>query len=288
MGKNSKYEFKNSFRDYLGITLGTLIMAFAFNSFSVPNKIAPGGFSGLATVLYHVTGLPVGVITWVLTVPVFFVGVKVLGGRFGIKTLYATTLFSVGVDAIMRTPAVTHDIFLASVFGGVVLGLGVGTVLKFGATTGGTDLLAAILHRGFRGLSVGMWLMIVDTVVIIIAGIAFQNFEITLYSSLTLFLSMKMIDLIQEGFSYAKAFYIISDKGEELGRIIVEEMGRGVTLLSAKGAYTGADRQVIMCVVHRSQIFKLKDVVRTVDPRAFVILSDVYEVLGEGFKKIEE
>jgi uncharacterized membrane-anchored protein YitT (DUF2179 family) len=272
---------------YIGITLGTLIMAFGFNSFSIPNKIAPGGFSGLATVVYHLTGYPVGLVTLIFTIPLFYAAFKLLGGRFGIKTFYGTILFSISVDVLMRTPPITDDLFLASVFGGVILGAGVGVVFKFGGTTGGTDLLASIMHKYFRGISIGTWLMIIDSVVVVLAGLVFRNIEITLYSTLTMFLSMKVIDVIQEGISYAKAFYIISTKADEIAQAIMDDLERGVTLLEAKGGYTRESRSVVFCVVHRSQIFQMKSIVKDVDPQAFVILGDVYEVLGEGFKNFE-
>lgn len=287
MVKKYVKSYGDEIKSYLGITLGTLIMAFGFNSFSIPNKIAPGGFSGLATVLYHLTGYPVGLVTLIFTIPLFFVTFKLLGGRFGVKTFYGTVLFSLNVDLIMKTPAFTHDIFLASVFGGVILGAGVGVVFKFGGTTGGTDLLASILHKYFRGISIGTWLMVIDSMVVLFAGLVFRDMEISLYSTLTLFLSMKVIDVIQEGISYAKAFYIISPKAEDIAQAILTQMNRGVTLLNGHGGYTGEQRSVVFCVVHRSQIFQMKDIVKEVDPGAFVILGDVYEVLGEGFKNME-
>ncbi|MBF7096710.1 YitT family protein [Alkalibacter mobilis] len=277
---------KTEIKSYLGITLGTMIMAFGFNSFSVPNKIAPGGFSGLATVLYHLTGYPVGLMTLIFTIPLFYIAFKLLGGRFGIKTFFGTILFSLNIDLFMRTPPFTHDVFLASVFGGVILGAGIGVVFKFGGTTGGTDLLASILHKFFKGISIGTWLMIIDSMVVVFAGIVFKDIEISMYSTLTLFLSMKVIDLVQEGISYAKAFYIISEKSEEISRGIMTELDRGATILNGKGAYTGSERSVVYCIVHRAQVSQMKDLVKEIDPHAFVILGDVYEVLGEGFKKI--
>jgi len=143
------------------------------------------------------------------------------------------------------------------------------------------------MHKYFRGISVGTWLMLIDFMVVITAGVAFKNMEISLYSTLTLYLSMKMIDLIQEGISYAKAFYIISRNSDEIGKAIIAELDRGVTMLSGRGGYTGEDKEVVFCIVHRAQVFQMKDIVKKIDPNAFVILADVYEVLGEGFKKIE-
>ncbi|NTW72048.1 MAG: YitT family protein [Eubacteriaceae bacterium] len=273
--------------DYVGISVGCMIMALGFNSFCVPNKIAPGGFSGLATVLYYITGYPIGLVTLAFTIPLFIISIKLLGIKFGAKTFYGTILFSICIDLIVRTPRITDDLFLAAVFGGVLLGLGIGVVFKFGGTTGGTDLLAAIMHRYFSGISIGTWLMAIDFVVVVIAGVVFGNIEISMYSALTLYLSMKMIDLIQEGISYAKAFYIISPKSEEIAQAIFDELDRGVTTLKGRGMYTGKDKDVLFCIVHRSQVFKMKDIVRYIDPKAFMILADVYEVLGEGFKKID-
>lgn len=274
--------------DYIGIAFGCMIMALAFNSFSVPNKIAPGGFSGLATVIYYFTDFPIGIITLILTLPLFFISIKLLGAKFGTKSFFGTVFFSICVDFIVKTPALTEDLFLASVFGGLLLGIGMGIIFRFGGTTGGTDLLATLLNYFFKGISIGTWLLIIDFIVVIIAGVAFKQVEIALYSILTIYLNMRIIDLIQEGINYAKVFYIISKDYEKIAHTIIDELDRGVTILKGTGMYTKKDMNVIFCIVHRSQIYRMKEIVKSIDINAFVILADVHEVLGEGFKNIDK
>jgi len=273
--------------DYLAISIGCMVMALGFNSFFVPNKIAPGGFSGLATVIYYFTGLPIGMVTLILTIPLFIVSIKLLGAKFGLKSFYGTIFFSICIDFIVRTPPITDDVFLSSVFGGILLGIGIGSVFRFGGTTGGTDLLATIMNHYFKGISISSWLLVIDSIVVIIAGIAFKNIEITLYSILTIYITMRLMELIQEGISYAKAFYIISNKSDDIAIAIFNDVDRGVTTLRGKGMYTKEDKDVLFCVVNRYQVFQMKEVIRSIDPGAFVILADVHEVLGEGFKNID-
>ncbi|MFZ7119454.1 MAG: YitT family protein [Eubacteriaceae bacterium] len=274
--------------DYIGIAFGSIIMALAFNSFSVPNKIAPGGFSGLATVIYYFTSFPIGIITLILTLPLFFISIKLLGAKFGIKSFFGTVFFSICIDFIVKTPPLTKDLFLASVFGGLLLGIGMGIIFRFGGTTGGTDLLATLLNSFFTDISIGTWLLIIDFIVVIIAGVAFKQVEIALYSILTIYINMRIIDLIIEGINYAKAFYIISKDYEKIAHTIIDELDRGVTILKGTGMYTKQDTNVIFCIVNRSQIYKMKEIIKSIDINAFVILADVHEVLGEGFKNIDK
>lgn len=287
MRRNLK-NISRSLIDYFAISIGCIIMAFGFNSFIVPCKIAPGGFSGLATVIYYFTGFPIGIVTLIMTIPLFFVSIKLLGAKFGVKSFYGTILFSISIDAIVKTPPLVTDVFLASIFGGILLGIGMGIIFRFGGTTGGTDLLAAIINHFFKGITIATWLLVIDFIVVVIAGVAFKQIEVALYSILTIYISMRLIDLIQEGISYAKAFYIISDKSEIIGKKIIDDLDRGVTTLKGKGMYTGNDKDVLFCIVHRAQVFQMKEIVRSIDENAFVILADVHEVLGEGFKKIQD
>jgi len=273
--------------DYLGISIGCMLMAFSFNSFFVPSKIAPGGFSGLATVIYQFTGFPIGISTLILTIPLFVVLIKLLGSKFGAKSFYGTIFFSLCIDFIVLTPQLTNDIFLDSIFGGILLGIGIGIIFRFGGTTGGTDLLAAILHHLFKGIPISSWLLLIDSIVVFIAGIAFRDIEVALYSILTIYISMRLIDVIQEGISTTKAFYIISKDSEKIAQTIIRDLSRGVTTLRGKGMYTNEEKDVLLCVVNRSQVFQLKDIVRSIDTNAFVILADVHEVIGEGFKNID-
>ena len=274
--------------DYIGISIGCMIMAVAFNSFFVPARIAPGGFSGLAAVLYQFTNFPIGITTLILTIPLFIISIKLLGAKFGAKSFYGTIFFSLCIDFIVKSPQLTDDLFLSSVFGGILLGIGIGIIFRFGGTTGGTDLLAAIMYHYVKRIPISTWLLIIDCIVVVIAGIAFQDIEIALYSILTIYINMRLMDVIQEGVSYSKAFYIISNKPAEITQMIMKDLDRGVTTLRGKGGYTNEDKDVLLCIVNRAEVFQLKDIVRSIDPNAFVILADVHEVIGEGFKNIDQ
>lgn len=273
-----------TFIEYLGITIGCALMAMSLSAFTVPNKIAPGGVSGLATVIFYLTNIPVGITMLVFNIPLFILGIKILGRGVGIKTLYGTIMVSVFIDYIIILPTFTTDLLLASVFGGIILGVGLGIVFRFGGTTGGTDLAAAIINKYFPGFTIGTLLMIIDFFVVLVAGLVFKQAEISLYSLISLFTSIKVMDFIQEGLGYAKAFFIISNNPEKISKIVIQELDRSVTSLSGHGMYTREERQVLLCVVHRAQVNRLKELVHAVDPRAFVILTEVREVLGEGFK----
>ncbi|HHT50659.1 MAG TPA: YitT family protein [Eubacteriaceae bacterium] len=284
---NLKFPGEKKFKivfEYLGITIGCIFMAISLNAFTVPNKIAPGGVSGLSTVIFYITKIPVGITMLALNIPLFILGIKTLGKGVGIKTLYGTIALSIFVDYILIIPTFTADLLLASVYGGIILGLGLGIVFRFGGTTGGTDLAAAIVNKYIPGFTVGTILMVIDFFVVLIAGLVFKQAEISLYSLISLFISIKVMDFVQEGLGYAKAFFIISNHPEEISKVVIEELDRSVTSLSGQGMYTKENREVLLCVVHRAQVNRLKELVHGVDSKAFVILTEVREVLGEGFK----
>ncbi|NLU36594.1 MAG: YitT family protein [Clostridiales bacterium] len=267
--------------EYLLIVIGSLLTALSFNFFFIPNKIAPGGLSGIATVLYHIFRFPVGATTLVLNVPLFIAGIRQLGGHFGIRTLLATILLSVFID-IVKVPVLTDDSLLASIYGGFLMGLGLGIIFRMNATTGGTDLFAKIIHKYFPSISVAWVLFAVDFIVVVMAAILLGPSK-GLYAIVALAVSARVMDLVQEGLNAAKAFFIISDHAEEISKRIMEEMDRGVTMLDGRGAYTGNEKNVILCVIRRTQITQLKDLINEIDPKAFVLVADVREVMGEGF-----
>lgn len=271
-------------RDYIGITVGVVIMALGLDMFLVPNKIAAGGVSGIATLLYYLFRVPVGMAMLLINVPLFLTAIKTLGFGFGVRSLYGTIALSVAVDLLApHVPVPTHQPLLASIYGGIAVGIGLGLVFRYKATTGGTDLAAAIVNKYLVWASVGLILFGIDAMVIIAAGYVF-NAELALYALLTVFLTARVIDVVQEGFGSAKAALIISDNAEEIGQAILEKLDRGATALHGTGFYTGTDKKVILSVVTRAEISSLKELVHQIDPRAFVILTDVHEVLGEGFK----
>lgn len=272
-------------REYLFILVGCLITAFGLDMFLVPNKIAAGGVSGIATIVYYVAHLPVGIVMLVINVPLFLAGIKKLGMGFGIRSLVGTIFLSLFVDLLAPIlPVPTKDPLLASIYGGIIVGIGIGIVFRNKGTTGGTDLAAAIVNNYMR-MSVGVVLFVIDASVIVAAGIVFKSAELALYALLTVFLTARVIDIVQEGFGYAKAAVIISEKPAEVAAAILSQLDRGATALHGKGLYTGKEKDVILAVVTRAEISNLKELVHSIDPHAFVILTDVHEVLGEGFKR---
>lgn len=271
--------------EIIGVTIGVLLLALGLDMFLIPNKIAAGGVSGIATILHYLFGAPVGVAILALNIPLFAMGIYRLGLHFGFRSLYGTIMLSLAVDLLAPVlPVPTDDILLASLYGGVLTGLGMGLVFRFRGTTGGTDLAAAVL-RTYTGVNIGQLLFLVDGAVVLAAGIAFRSAELAMYALITIFITAWLIDLVQEGISYAKAFLIISEHPAEIAEAILAGLDRGATAWSARGVYTGAQREVLLSVVNRAEVTRLKDIVHGVDPRAFVILADVHEVLGEGFKK---
>ena len=285
---------------YLVIALGSVLAGFAIDAFLVPYKIASGGVSGLSTVIYYVSNktLPVGILMLAMNIPLFFAGYHVIGLKFLIRTGFATIVLSLAIDFMMpyitslvlpymQLNGVTPDLLLFSIVGGVLLGLGLGLVIKFEATTGGSDMLAMILNRKFPGMTVGNLLLIIDFFVVATATIVFRSVLLGLYSVVTIFLSSRVIDLVVEGISYSKAFYIFSDKSVEISKRLMSEVSRGVTFLNARGAYRDKPLDVLLCVVQRSQLPKVKAIVKEIDRHAFVMLMEANEVLGEGFRELK-
>ncbi len=292
----------NFFKVYLLITFGAAITALAINIFLVPYKIAPGGLSGLATVIYYLSGgrFPVGATMLVINIPLFLMGYKFIGRHFFVRTLYGTIILSVIIDLTETYmgdlakkllvneagSASTPDILLYSIIGGFLSGIGLGIVLKMEATTGGTELAAKLLKKPIKNLTIGQILLTIDALIIIFAIIAFNSVLIGLYSLVSLYITTKIIDAMVEGVDYARAVLIISEKQEEIAKRIISEMDRGVTELKGRGVYSGKDKNVLLCVLSRNEILQLKEIVHELDSNAFMILADVREVLGEGFNGV--
>jgi len=272
---------KQKIKDYALITVGVAVAVCGLNLFLVPNKIAAGGISGIATILYYELRIPLGYSIAALNIPLFAFGLKIVGKSFAIRTAYALALYS-ALAAFMPVPE-SGDIFLGCVYGGVLMGAGIGLVVRMGGSTGGTDMAARILSSKSKNISVAAFVFAIDFVVISAAGIVFEP-EAALYAIASLYVSTKLIDFFTVGLSEAKAFYIISDKNAEIADAIIKTMDRGVTSLSAKGVYSGKDKTMLLCVLKwRTEGPRLKRLVKSIDEKAFVIVADVKEVLGEGF-----
>lgn len=269
----------------IGIGIGVFLMAMGLAFFLEPNIIAPGGVTGFAIVIKKVSNIPVYITNLVINIPLFIIGIITLGKNFGWKTLYATALLSLFLKVI-PAQAVTPDLLLSSIFGGLITGIGLGIVFKLGGTTGGTDLAGSILNKVFPSIGISTFMMTIDLLVVAFAGIVDMKVETSLYSIISLFVSIKVIDLILEGIGYLKGFLIITNKPEEISAKIMQDLNRGVTLFKGKGMYTKEEKDVLLCVVNRSQFSKIKEIVNKIDKDAFIMVTEVSEVLGEGFEEI--
>lgn len=275
---------KTKIKDYAYMTIGVAIAVAGLNLFLVPHKIAAGGVSGIATVLYHLFDFNIGLTIAVLNIPLFLLGYKKMGKTFAIRTAYSLALYSVLAEIIPADIFLTKDIILGCVYGGVLMGVGLGIVIKVGGSTGGSDMAGVILHSHFKTFSISTFVFMIDFLVIGSAALLFDDPSLALYAIASLYISTKIMEFISVGLSAAKAFYIISDKNDEIADLIIKKMDRGVTAISAKGVYTGRDKTMLMCVIQwRTEGARLKHLVKSVDPHAFVIVGDVKEVLGEGF-----
>ena len=266
------------------ITLGAVIYALAFDWFVAPNQIAMGGVTGLAQIVNAlVPVLPVGVLSILVNVPLFLAGWRLLGGRLLVSSLYAMAVSSLAIDVIawMHTfPPM--DPILATLYGGAGMGVGLGLVFSQGATTGGTDIIGKLLKLKFPWLPIGKLVMIPDMVVVILAAVVFGTVNAALYGLIQMYLLAKVMDMILYGWDTSRVAYIITDRWEETVQGLLD-MNRGVTLLQGKGAYTGAEKQVLLVAFRQREIVPIKRMLREIDPKAFFIVCDAHEILGEGF-----
>ena len=282
---NSK-KLLETLRSLAVITVGSAIFAVAFVWLYQPNSIASGGLTGLAQIVNHlVPAIPVGVTVIVLNIPLFVLGLKLIGGKLLLFSLYAMFISSVIIDALdLAFTWQPMDPLLAAIFAGLMMGLSLGLVISQEATTGGTDLLARLLKLKFKWLSMGKLLLIADLVVIILVALVFKTMYSMLYGLVALYISSMVMDNILYGMNPAKVAYIISDHNEEIKELLVHKMDRGVTILHGQGAYSGTEKKVLMCAFKQKEIAAIKHAVKDVDPAAFLIVCDAHEVLGEGFQ----
>ncbi len=274
----------NGFIDVICWVIGSFIYAAAINMFSIPNKLSLGGFTGISTILNSLFGTPVGLTMFLLNVPFFLIAFKVFGLKFIVKTAIATALCSVAIDIkIPFLPSYTGDTLLAACFCGVLSGIGLAIIFIRDATTGGTDVIAKLVHKKFQHISIGTVILLADALVAITSGIVYKNFESVLYAAIVIFISSRTIDYIIYGTGGGKMLLIVTDYADEIIKAITEELSRGVTVLPVKGGYTGEDKNMLMCAIRSHEIAKLNRIIRSVDEKAFVIVTEAGEILGEGF-----
>ena len=274
------------FFSYAQIILGALIGGAAYPLFMTPNKIAPGGITGIATILNHLFQWPVGTVTLILNVPLFLISYRTMGRIFAFHSLVATLFFTLFIDVLPLQP-MTTDPLLGALYGGVMLGAGLGLIMRGGATTGGSDMVARMVNKRFQFISTGSFLFAIDFAVVVSAGFLIGATE-ALYSLICIFLSARIMDTIIIGFSSNKACFIISSRWQEISDRIMRDMDRGVTQLTARGAYTGAERPTLLCVIGRSEIMALKRILREEDEKAFVIIVEAHEAIGDGFTHLTD
>ena len=272
-----RQEVKNS----LYIIIGLFITASGYRLCLIPNNIVSGGFTGIGQLLNRYANISVGMVTALLNIPLFLASMRSMGLPFGLRSLLAMLGLSVLIDCLPFHP-LTDDMLLACVYGGVITGVGLGLILRGSATTGGTDMLASLFHRVLPVLKVSYAIFIIDGLIIVASAFVFDA-QAAMYGLISEFICNALVDLVLEGPDRAHACFIISDRSEQIARKIMEELGRGVTGLSAMGMYKRTEKQVLLCVVNRFQSMHLRRVIFSVDPAAFVISCRANEVLGEGF-----
>jgi uncharacterized membrane-anchored protein YitT (DUF2179 family) len=274
--------------DYVCVLAGSAIVGLAFNAFLLPNKIASGGVSGISTILHWTVGFEPSYVQWALNIPLYISGILLLGSRLGyfqyaLKTLIGTLFLPLVVHLTAGWPPATSNPLLGAIFGGIGVGLGLGIVFRGKASTGGTDLAAQIVNK-YTGISLGVSVAAIDGMIVLASALTL-SLENALYALVGMYLTGKTIDIVQMGMSTSKMAFIISERQNELRPKILSEIDRGVTRLEGIGGYTDHPRPVLLCVVSQNEITKLKQLVKEVDPKAFVIVTQATEVLGEGFKR---
>lgn len=271
--------------ELIGTVIGSAIMAFGVSLFLLPNQLSSGGISGIATISYYLWNIPMGVMIIIINVPLFiFAGYKI-GKDFLVKSLIGTISLSIFIDMLDKYQPVTTDKFLASIYGGVIIGIGTAIILKVGASTGGTELIANLIKTYNPYISMSNYLTIIDIAIVLLNVAFFRHIEIGLYSAITIYLYGKMVDVIFEGIYFTKLLFIISEKNEEISNAIVNEVKRGVTGLYGKGMYKNEEKLVLICAASRRDIYKIKDLARKIDKKSFIVVTNAREVVGKGFKE---
>ncbi|MBQ8203664.1 MAG: YitT family protein [Clostridia bacterium] len=273
--------------DLIIIAIGSFLYALSVSAILDANMLSAGGVTGISTLVHRFTGIPSGLLVFIINIPIIILGIVKLGGKFILKTAIATAFVSLSLEITESfIPIYKTDSILAAIFGGMIMGLGLSLVFMRGGTTGGVDIIAKVINRRFRHLTVGRVLLTMDGVVILLTALAYRNIETALYSVIAIFVSSKVMDTLLYGSDKGKIIYIVTTNPDEISKQIIERVGRGVTMLSAKGAYTGKERQMLMCTVRLNEVSSVYSVVNEFDKTAFIVVGEAGEIIGEGFKSI--
>lgn len=266
------------------IIIGCLFMAMGTSLFLLPNQLSSGGFAGIATIIYYLFNLPLGTTMLILNIPLFILTFIRVGKEIAVKGIFGTIMLSIFIDILEKFEPLTHDRFLACIYGGILVGIGTAIVLKANASTGGTDLLSYIIRSFKPHYRAGNLIVIVDTAIVLLNVIFFKEVEIGLYSAIAIYLNGKMIDIVFEGIYFTKTMFIISNKYKEIAQEIGQKLDRGSTAVYAKGMYTREKRMMLWCVASRGEVAKIKEIAQEIDPKAFIVISSAREAWGKGFK----
>lgn len=281
-----KKTWKRRVLDYVVITLASLCYALSVSLFLDPNSLAPGGVTGIAIIFNRLVGLETG--TWMLliNIPILALGAWKFGLRFILSTLYCTAITSVFTNLLTPVGAVTSDPLLAALAGSALMAAGMGFVFKAGATTGGTDIIIKVLRLKFPYLKTGFWFLVTDAMIVAASAVVFKDVDKALYAGLTAIVTSLLLDVVLYGRDGAKLIYIISDRSDAITRRLLEELDIGVTHVQGTGAYSGKEKNVIMCAIKKQMAPRAEEVVRAEDPLAFMIVTSATEIYGEGYKSI--
>lgn len=280
-----KNEIKSLFITSAGLVVGSFIMACSTAFFLLPNKLSTGGFSGLSTIAYYLFHVPVGNAMILLNLPLFIIAFFRVGKKFFIKSVFGTVLLAVFINILERFPAATTDKLLACIYGGIIMGIGTAIILKVNSSTGGSDLLSYVVRSFNDRFRSGDLIITVDTIIIILSIAIFKEIEIGLYSAIAIFLMGKMIDIVFEGVNFTKVLFIVSDKSDEIAKLIGTVVQRGSTGIYAKGMHTENDKMMLFCVGSRSEIVRIKNIATKIDNKAFIVIFNARETWGKGFEK---
>jgi uncharacterized membrane-anchored protein YitT (DUF2179 family) len=265
------------------IFLGAVLVSVGLEIFLVPNSIIDGGITGISIILSHLTGMKLGMFLFLLNLPFLFIGYKQIGKTFAVSTLIAVIVMSIGTTLLIPVPVLTKDLLLSAVFGGIILGIGVGLVIRYGGSLDGTEIVAILLNKK-SPFSVGEVVMFLNIFILGSAGFVF-GWDRAMYSLIAYYIAFKTIDITIEGLDQSKSVWIISERHAEIGDTLVARLGRGVTYLNGEGGYSGDDKKVIFCVITRLEEAKLKSIVEEIDPSAFLAMGNIHDVKGGRFKK---
>lgn len=267
------------------IIIGALFIAIGTAFFLLPNQLSSGGFSGITTIIYYLIGFPMGTTMIIINLPLFIIALLKIGKRFFFKALVGTAVLSIFLNAFEGVSAITHDRLLASIYGGILIGIGTAIILRANASTGGSELLGNIIASFKPMARTGKLIILIDTIVVILNVLFFREIEVGLYSAIAIYLSGQMIDIIFEGTNFTKMIFIVSNKYEEIAKNIGTKIGRGSTGIYAQGMYHETDKMILWCVASRREIIRIKQIAKKLDEKAFIVISNAREVLGQGFKK---